>query len=355
MHRNLKVVLLLIGILVSFVSRGQDFTRNNWYFTGNDQALIFGKDSAASTTLSRGKISQNNVGEKVTATDPTSGDLIFYSDGINVYDATNAVMQNGDGILTDPNGIQALSTSPVPGAGNENLYYLFHKNAAGEIRYTVIDRSVQGNRADGPPVGEVINIGKNIASGITTRGNGMITIGSRDMMQFWLVSQNSVTGAIEIHRIPEPNGTFAMVDNLTLATPIEALHFSYHQLSGQIAIVPSNNSNIQVIRFTETVESIDFERRILNTFIPGETFGGSAGWSPAGQYLYFSRNSTTNGNIYRFNMFDIRDDAPLDTVLNAPVEESLSLLLAPDSTLYHIYRDTPGGSRFLARVNEPDS
>jgi len=51
-----------------------------------------------------------------------------------------------------------------------------------------------------------------------------------------------------------------------------------------------------------------------------------------GQYLYFSRNSTTNGNIYRFNMFDIRDDAPLDTVLNAPVEESLSLLLAPDST-----------------------
>jgi len=279
-HRNLKVVLLLIGILVSFVSRGQDFTRNNWYFTGNDQALIFGKDSAASATLSRGKISQNNVGEKVTATDPTSGDLIFYSDGINVYDATNAVMQNGDGILTDPNGIQALSTSPVPGAGNENLYYLFHKNAAGEIRYTVIDRSVQGNRADGPPAGEVINIGKNIASGITTRGNGMITIGSRDMMQFWLVSQNSVTGAIEIHRIPEPNGTFTMVDNLTLATPIEALHFSYHQLSGQIAIVPSNNSNIQVIRFTETVESIDFERRILNTFIPGETFGGSAGWSP---------------------------------------------------------------------------
>ena len=355
MHRNLKVVLLLIGILVSFVSRGQDFTRNNWYFTGNDQALIFGKDSAASATLSRGKISQNNVGEKVTATDPTSGDLIFYSDGINVYDATYAVMQNGDGILTDPNGIKALSTSPVPGAGNENLYYLFHKNAAGEIRYTVIDRSVQGNRADGPPAGEVINIGKNIASGITTRGNGMITIGSRDMMQFWLVSQNSVTGAIEIHRIPEPNGTFTMVDNLTLATPIEALHFSYHQLSGQIAIVPSNNSNIQVIRFTETVESIDFERRILNTFIPGETFGGSAGWSPGGQYLYFSRNSTTNGNIYRFNMFDIRDDAPLDTVLNAPVEESLSLLLAPDSTIYHIYRDTPGGSRFLARVNEPDS
>lgn len=355
MHRKLKLILLLTGILVSFVSRGQDFTRNNWNFTGNNQGLIFGKGLAARATISPGKVPQNNPGEKVTATDPTSGDLIFYSDGINIYDGTHQVMQNGDGILTDPNGIQALSTSPVPGVGNENLYYLFHKNAAGEIRYTVIDRSVQGNRADGPPVGEVINIGKNIASGVTSRGNGMITIGSRDMTQFWLVSQNSATGAIEIHSIPEPNGTFTMVDNLTLANPIEALHFSYHQLSGQIAIVPSNNSNIQIIRFTETGQSIDFERRLLNTFIPGETFGGSAGWSAAGQYLYFSRNSATNGNIYRFNLRDIRDDAPLDTVLNTPVDESLSLLLAPDSTIYHIYRDTPGGSRFLARVNEPDS
>ncbi len=355
MHRKLKVVLLLTCILVSLVAKGQDFTRNNWYFSGDNQALIFGKGPAARSTLSPGKVPQNNIGEKVTATDPTSGDLIFYSDGINIYDATNQIMQNGNGILTDPNGIQAMSTSPVPGAGNENLYYLFHKNAAGEIRYTVIDRSVQGNRTDGPPAGEVISIGRNIASGITSRGNGMITIGSRDMTEFWLVSQNASSGAIEIHSIPEPNGTFTMVDDLTLTTPIEALHFAYHQLSGQIAIVPSNNSNIQIIRFTETGQSIDFERILLNTFIPGNTFGGSAGWSATGQYLYFSRNTATNGNVYRFNMHDIRDDAPLDTLLNNPVDESMSLLLAPDSTIYHIYRDTPGGSRFLARVNEPDS
>lgn len=355
MHRKLKVVLLLAGILVSLIARGQDFTRNNWYFSGDDQALIFGKEEAARAILSLGKVPQNNIGEKVTATDPTSGDLIFYSDGINIYDATNQVMQNGNGIITDPNGIQAMSTSPVPGAGNEDLFYLFHKNAAGEIRYTVIDRTVQGNRTDGPPAGEVINIGKNIASGIGSRGNGMITIGSRDMTQFWLVSQNSSTGAIEIHSIPEPNGTFTMVDDLTPATPIEALHFSYHQLSGQIAIVPSNNSNIQIIRFTETGQSIDFERTLLNTFVPGNTFGGSAGWSATGHYLYFSRNTATNGNVYRFDMHDIRDDAPLDTLLDTPIEESLSLLLAPDSTVYHIYRDTPGGGRFLARVNEPDS
>lgn len=353
--RKLKVILFLIGLFISFTSRGQDFTRHNWYFSGNDQALIFGKENESRPFFNTGKVAQNNLGEKVTATDPTSGDLIFYSDGINIYDATDQIIQNGDGIITDATGIQALSTSPVPGAGNEDLFYLFHKNSAGEILYTVVDRSVQGNRADGPPVGEVVGVGKNLLTGITTRGNGMITIGSRDMTQFWLITQNSSNGLFEIHSIPEPGGTFNAVGNLNLTTPVEALHLSYHNPTGQIAIVPSNNSNIQVIRFNEAMPEITFVRTILNTFIPGETFGGSAGWSLSGNHLYFSRNTATEGNVYRFNMLDIRDDAPLETVLSTPVNESLSLLLAPDSTIYHIYRDTPAGSHLLARVNQPDS
>ncbi len=355
MSKKLKVALFLIGLFISFTSTGQDFTRHNWYFSGNDQALVFGKEDESRPFITPGKVPQNNIGEKVTATDPTTGDLIFYSDGINIYDATNQIIQNGGGILSDPAGIQALSTSPVPGAGNENLYYLFHRNAAGDLLYTVVDRSVQGNRADGPPAGEVVSVGKNLLTGITSRGNGMITIGSRDMTEFWLITQDASNGLFEIHSIPEPGGAFNAVGNLNLTTSVEALHLSYHNPTGQIAIVPSNNANIQIIQFNETVPEITFVRTILNTFVPGETFGGSAGWSLSGNYLYFSRNSATDGNVYRFDMLDIRDDAPLETILSSPVNESLSLLLAPDSTIYHIYKDTPAGSSLLARVNHPDS
>lgn len=355
MFGKLRIVLLLIGLTVSLAVNGQDFTRYNWYFTGNDQAIVFGKERGGDAFIDLGKQPQNNIGEKVTATDPTSGDLIFYSDGINVFDATHQIIQNGSGIITDATGIQALSTSPVPGAGNEDLFYLFHRNAAGDILYTVVDKSVQGNRAAGPPAGEVVSTSKNLISGISSRGDGMITIGSRDMTEFWLITQNSSNGLFEIHSIPEPGGTFNAVGNLNLTTPIEALHLAYNTATSQIAIIPSNNSNIQVIHFNEAVPELTFRRTILNTFVVGETFGGSADWSVTGNQLYFSRNDGASGNLYRFNMLDIRDDAPLETVLPAPVEESLSLLLAPDSTIYHIYRDTPGGSRFLAKINEPDS
>ncbi|OEJ99493.1 T9SS type B sorting domain-containing protein [Roseivirga misakiensis] len=355
MNRKLRLVFLFFGLVLSLTALGQDFTRHNWYFTGNDEALIFGKSITSEAFLDQGKRPQLNIGEKITSTDPTSGDLIFYSDGINIYDGTNEIMQNGNGIITDATGIQAMSTSPVPGAGNEDLFYLFHRNAAGEILYTVVDRSVQGNRADGPPAGEVTAIGKNLLSGITDRGNGMITIGSRDMTEFWLITQNATNGLFEIHSIPEPGGSFNAVGNLNLTTPIEALHMAYNTATSQIAVIPSNNSNIQILHFNEAVPELTFRRTILNTFVLGETFGGSAGWSVSGNHLFFSRNDGTSGNIYRFNMLDIRDDAPLESVLTTPVEESLSLQLAPDSTIYHIYRDAPGGSRFMGKINQPDS
>ena len=154
MLKKQRTFFFIVALLASFISLAQDYTRYNWFFTGNDQALIFGKDEASNPIVYTGKSPQNNTGEKVTATDNITGDLIFYSDGSNIYDGTFQIMLNGDNIDSDPNGIQVLATSPVPG-NNQDLFYLFHRNAAGEILYTVVDRNIQGNRVDGLPSGEV--------------------------------------------------------------------------------------------------------------------------------------------------------------------------------------------------------
>ena len=155
MVRKTRISFLFLGLVFSVLTQAQNFTRHNWYFANSDQALVFGKAESAELFLEDGKVPQTNTGEKLTATDPTTGDLLFYSDGINIYDATNAIMSNGTGLTTAPNAVQALALSPVPGAGNESLYYIFHRNAAGEILYTLVDMSVQGNRATGPPAGAV--------------------------------------------------------------------------------------------------------------------------------------------------------------------------------------------------------
>ena len=352
-----RIITFLAGFCFTLSIHAQDFSRNNWYFTGNDQALIFGKEVDGEAILNPGKSPQRNTGEKVTVTDPTSGELIFYTDGINIYDGTHRIMANGAGILTDSEGtgtkgtsIQVLSASPVP--GNKNLFYLFYKNKEGEILYKMVDKSKPGNRSTGPPAGSVVQ--KNTSTGITARGNGMITLGAKDGTRFWLITQHAKTGLFEIHKIPENGGTFEGVGNLNLTTRVETLHLSYHQTTGRIAIVPSNNANIQIVQFSESGPTLTFSRMIPNTFVPGETFGGAAGWSFSGNYLYFSRNSDENGNLYRFNIENAKDKPSVETVLPEPTGKSLSLLLAPDSTLYHIYRGKPGGNHSLARINQPD-
>ena len=55
-------------------------------------------------------------------------------------------------------------------------------------------------------------------------------------------------------------------------------------------------------------------------------------------------------------MTDTRPDASIETVDTYPQQQSLSLQLAPDSTIYHITRDIAGGGvMHLNRINQPDS
>ncbi|KYG85627.1 hypothetical protein AWW67_14735 [Roseivirga seohaensis] len=356
MVRKTRILLLLLGITFSVLTQAQNFTRHNWYFSNNDQALIFGKEQAARSFIADGKIAQTNAGEKLTATDPTTGDLLFYSDGINIYDASHAIMENGTGITTDPNAIQPLALSPVPGVGNESRYYVFHRNLTGEILYTLVDMSAQGNRAVGPPAGAVVIGSKNQPTGIISRGDGMLTVASGDMTQFWLVTQNSTNGNFEIHEIPVAGQPFDPQGAPTVLTAnVQAAHLSLNPMGTQIAVRPSNNVNIQILDFNRDTSELMFNRSVANSFVPNQSLTGSIGWSNNGTKLYFSRNlaNSTSGNLYRIDLSDPM--ASVEPVFSNPIGASQSVMLAPDSSLYHIYKETAAGPRLLARINQPDS
>lgn len=344
-----KILLLFLGLSLAVQIYGQNFTRHNWYFSNNNQALVFGKAQGSNSFLEDGKLPQTNNGEKVTATDPTTGDLLFYSDGINIYDATNAIMQNGDGIVS-ANQIQALSVSPIPGVANQ--YYLFQRNAAGTILFTVIDMNRQGNRVNGPPAGVVTQ--KNVATPILNRGGGMVSIASGNLSQFWLITQNLLSGNFEIHEIPNLTGTFDPQGAPTaLAVNIQAAYLSMNPSGTQLAVVPSNNVNIQILDFNRDAPELMFNRTIANSFVPNQTLSGSTGWSMDGTKFFFSRNTTTTGNVYRIDLNDSL--ASVEPIFATPVGQSHSLLLAPDSTIYHIYQETTVGPRRLGRIEQPDS
>ena len=346
-----KHIFLFLFLCAGLSAYGQGFSDVNWYFTGNNRGLVFGKENSAEPIIDFGKVAQSNPGEKVTITDPISGELIAYSDGNTIFDASHAPMLNGDNIQTDIDGIQAMAVSPVPGPGSLGKYYLFHRNDNGEILATIIDQTLQGTRPDGPPLGEVST--KNIPMGVNARGDGMVTVSNADGTTFWLITQQANGGMIEFFEIPFEGGTLNSAGLTNLTTPITTASMAFHNGTGRIALIPANDTNIQVLDFNPNIPEILFERSVLNSFALNETFGGNAGWSLSGDYVYFSRNNGAAGNVYRFNLADSLN--AIEPILSTAVAESFSLKMAPDSSLYHLYRATAGGDILLGRINQADS
>lgn len=350
-------ILLTLFLCQSFSLSAQDYREHNWYFSGNNNYILFGKGPRVNATLQTGKVPLNNIGEKLVVSYSETGDVLFYSDGTNIYDGTDQIMVGGSGIDTDLNGVQKMASTPIPGQFGEGFQWMIHRNAAGEILYTRLEPGARGNRTEGPPAGiSITGPEKNNPTGITNRTDGMLVIGATDQSTYWLITQNAITRNIEIHEVPNLTGNFNLVGIVNLTNDqLVASHFSFHPATGRIAVIPENGANIEILVFNENEPAlITSETTILNSFVANESFGGSAGWSASGHHLYFSRNGN-NGGLYRY---DIRDTMPFTNVelVNSYIDhQSLSLKLAPDSAIYHITRDIQSGIFQLNKINEPDS
>ncbi len=104
-----KITLLLVfSIIFPVLLFGQGET-SNWYF-GNNAGIRFNNDGSI-TPVTDGQL--DTFEGCATISDP-SGDLLFYTDGINVYDRNHNLMQNGSGLYGDPSMIREGTTSDAP-------------------------------------------------------------------------------------------------------------------------------------------------------------------------------------------------------------------------------------------------
>ncbi len=109
---------------------------NNWYF-GNNAAITFNTTSPSALTNSA-----MSTNEGVASISDTSGRLLFYTNGITIYNRNHSAMSNGTGLLGD--AISAQSAVIVPMPGNDSLYYVFTipdwQNTSGKnFRYSIVD------------------------------------------------------------------------------------------------------------------------------------------------------------------------------------------------------------------------
>lgn len=357
-----------LTLLLFFAAMGplcaQNFSAHNWYFGDSGFGVRFSRADNSASLLSNKAAAFAGTGGSAVVTDPVNGNLLFYTDGSNVFDVTHTLMPNGSGLTANTSGNQPVVVAKVPGSSTQ--YYVITNTAngaaGGTIAYSIVDMAEFGNAAfPTPALGDVAGATKNtVIGGLTNRSEAMMVVLHENERDFWLIT----------HENGAPNYSVTLFDN-TGTGPIGtttyttglirlAANFSYHPGVQRIAVSPQeSNRDIEILNFDPATGQLTFFQRILNTAVAGTTNQAiyDTEWSNNGQYLYISRHGEA-GIPADAVQYDLQNPTTtLASVLPQPntIFRSFGLQMAPDSAIYHLYQASSGGPFLLGAMTNTDT
>ncbi len=159
----MQYIVTLTLIFLSLAATGQK-QNNNWCF-GSKAAFDFNSGAPVAFTSAI-----NGIESCATVSDRNSGALLFYSDGVRIWNRSHTIMPNGNGIGNDFLSSSLQGTLIVPFTDDSNKYYVFaleHESAAeGALFYSVVDMRLDGGMGDVSSTQKKIKLGKGFVEGM---------------------------------------------------------------------------------------------------------------------------------------------------------------------------------------------
>ncbi len=256
---------------------------NIWYFGGN-AGLDF--NTKAPSAIVDGKL---NSWEGAASMCNSSGRLLFYTDGVTIWDSTHNVMPNGIGLKGNQSSTQVALIVPKP--FSPNIYYLFisqecteAKKSTGGFFYSEVDMNLNFGK------GDVVAKSKNtlITSQVSEK---LCSVKHSNGKDYWIVIYKINSDTMFAYRITEFGIDFKPVISKT-GVKITA-NSQYGGTIGQMKISP-NGKKIGVSNFSDsTVANLvgDFNafNGKVNNLIPFKCkFSYGLEFSPDSRYFYIT-------------------------------------------------------------------
>jgi PKD repeat protein len=130
-----RYTLLMACVLCIYSGSAQlEFSR--WFF-GFNTGLDF--NTSPPTVLTNGGMIS---AEGCASISDSNGNLLFYTNGVDVFNNTHSMMANGTGLMANLSSAQGATIVKQP--GNTNLYYIFTTQGAGvnSLKYSIVDMSL---------------------------------------------------------------------------------------------------------------------------------------------------------------------------------------------------------------------
>jgi gliding motility-associated-like protein len=314
-------LILILTISTNCLCQQQN---NQWRF-GNGGGINF---NTTPPNFTGGSAITTSEGSASVA-DKTSGSLLFYTNGVTVWDAQNQVMPNGNGLL---GGSTALSSTTaaviIPKPGSNNLYYIVtidEQFSPNGVQYSIVDMNRNGG------LGDIVNNQKNIFL-FQTSSEKLEVVPAANGQDVWLITHDN------------PGNTFYSF-LLTSAgfqtTPVVSTIGGTHgNGSGHLKINRQFNKLAMGNFFDSSVELFDFNNAngvvsnpVIWNFISTSPTIYGVEFSPNGKFLYVSNlNTVTQYNISSSSPVSIENSR---FVLSSfGFNQPASLQLGPDNKIY---------------------
>ena len=353
----MKHLLTLFFLICSSLLIGQN-QGNIWYF-GDSAGVDF--NGSTPTAIVNGQLGfpllqAHNEGSSVISDD--LGALLFYSDGMTIWNKNHQIMQNGSGLLGNFSSTQSSIIVPQP---NSNQYYYIFTTSTGlccgsnitdGLRYSKIDLCADSG------FGEVLFSEKNILLVDTVTEKIAVTRHSNGI-DYWLLTHKYSSNQFWAMKVTSTG----IID--TIMSSVGSIHGgTLYATQGQLKISP--NGQKIVLGGTnglDLLELFDFDNtsgivsnfqpldRIDNGSVYGVEFSSnssivyamSSSISPFGMYI--SQYDITSGNLSTIN-------ASRNSIFNATtIVTGRGLQIGPDGKIYSVGLLNP---QTLSVINNPN-
>ncbi|GAL76946.1 hypothetical protein JCM19275_266 [Nonlabens ulvanivorans] len=357
--KKIVAIVVLLIIAVSQLSTAQ-LEASNWYF-GFNAGISFDPVTGAVTPVTNGQL---NTFEGCASISDSNGNLLFYTDGITVFDSTHMIMQNGQGLLGNPSSTQSAIIIPKP--QDPNLYYIF-----------TVDTNAGGGQDSGLHWYEVdmtLNAGQGAVTTSLSNPNNLISTCSEkitainhatndEILLTTLASFNGVTTTFDTYY------TFTISSTGVNPTPLlSTVPSTVSDRRGNLKISPDGQYMVScnmtsasfLYDYDQSTGAVSNERQLQ--FTGGNDRGYGVEFSPDSSLLYVTASNDTNSNdpaahsstLFQFDMTS-PNPASSTVVIDTRAGYRGSLQLGIDKKIYRALSDTYNDGRsFLGVINNPN-
>ncbi len=319
--RNLAFILFLLASTAGYPQHRADI----WYF-GQNAGLSFGNDGPLPVYGSQ-MVAQVGC---ATICD-TNGQLLFYTNGRQVWDKENNIMPNGDSIFGGSFFVNQNSVV-IPHSGNDHIYFLFTIDTLSTgLSYSEIDMTLNNG------LGDVSVKNNNVHLGVA----GKITaVNHCNSKYFWVITRELESVNFYSYLVTDTGGVcktpvISSAGDIILAD----IGIMKSSPAGNMVALPVNNSDVfvELFDFDNSTGVVSNPRKIYKTedvvYAYGVEFSGD------GNFLYIS----TGGKKYELIQYDLTscsEQAINESAVKISTGNMYSIQLGPDSRIY------------VARVND---